>query len=631
MNQNKWHQHIIPPKRPLRWILPGLLLLGAILVQWAAPDWAGRIEALTIDGRFRLRGVEQPQQPVVIVALDEASFQILGDLEGENIRTWPRGRWAELVNKIAAYQPRIIALDVIFDTPGWDAGGDEALALAMRQAGNVILAAHMEQTRMEDFYHTSYSQPVEILKQNTAGVGFANQILDIDGAIRRAQILLNLEQQIQPSLAVVIATLYRGEMITIDQADLGKDLSLPIHFRGPEGTFTTIPMHQIWSGEVENPEVLRDAIVLLGYTTQVEQDRHAAPFAGEAGMPGVEIQANTVDTLLAGDWLHRPPIWLPLMLLAVAGLLGWGFASLPSPAAGILAFGASVIAYLMLGRALFNGQDYLLPIAGPIIVAVVMGGAVTTERAIFAERDKRLLRQRFAGVMSPERLQAVLDNWEALLNTERPEKEAAVLFADIRGFTHATEALMRQNRSPEMVRFLNAYIDTMAEAVFLEGGVVYRTFGDGLLILFGVPEPLPDHSLRAVRAAVGMALAANDLQATWPLRDEAPFQMGIGINDGPMIDAVVGRGRRFDYTVLGDPVNAASRIEGYCKEAMGIPRPAGGEVPEMVTILISDNLYQKVAPHILADESIPPFEARGKSEALRVVRVLGLKDQSPDP
>jgi adenylate cyclase len=259
-------------------------------------------------------------------------------------------------------------------------------------------------------------------------------------------------------------------------------------------------------------------------------------------------------------------------------------------------------------------------------VAVAMSGAVTAERVIFAERDKRILRRRFAGVMSPERLQAVLDNWEALMDADRPEKEAAVLFADIRGFTHATEVLMHQNRSPEMVRFLNAYLDAMTQAVFLEGGVVYRTFGDGLLILFGVPEPLPDHSLHAVRAAVRMGLASQDLQKLWPLREEALFQMGVGLNDGWMVDAIVGRGRRFDYTVLGDPVNAAARIEGHCKVAMEIPRPPGGQVPETVTILVSDALYQKVRDQVLVDENIPPFEARGKSEALRVVRLLGFKE-----
>ena len=246
---------------------------------------------------------------------------------------------------------------------------------------------------------------------------------------------------------------------------------------------------------------------------------------------------------------------------------------------------------------------------------------------VYVERDKRRIRQRFAGVMSPERLNAVLDNWESLVEVDRPQKEATVLFADIRGFTSTTEAMMRQDRIPEMVSFLTEYLDGMAEAVFAEGGVIYDVVGDGLMILFGVPDHYPDHGLRGVRAAVRMALATQDLQATWPLRDKVSMRMGIGVHCGSVVDAMVGRGRRVEYAVIGDPVNTAARIESHCKAAMEIPRPPGGEVPENVTILISADLNDLVQEHVVVDENVPPFEARGKSEPLKVVRLLGLRDK----
>ncbi len=625
---------LFPKNRPLRWVLPAVLLLLAVCLQWQAPGWTDKLEAWTVDARFQLRGAEQPGQPVMIVALDEASFQMLGDLNGENIRTWPRARWADLVNKLAVGRPRLIVLDVVFDTPGWDAGGDQALAEAIQAARAngtvVVLAANMTQAVSGGAgvatAGLTYSPPIDILAAAASASGIATLPVDADDAVRRTTLLYPFADATLPSLGLAAATLYRGEAVNVPAADLGNELSLPIHYRGPEATFRTVPLHQVWLDEV-TPEIFQDAIVLVGYTTEIEQDRHPAPFGGLRNLPGAEIQANILDTLLSENWLHRPPTWLPVALVAAAGLAGFALASLPSPGLGTLSLGGSLLLYLALGAWLFNRQDYLLPITAPLLAAILLGATVITERAIFAEREKRLLRQRFSGLMSPERLQVLLDNWENLLNTERPEKEAAVLFADIRGFTHTTELLMKKNRSPEMVRFLNAYLDSMAQAVFVEGGVIYRTFGDGLLILFGLPEPLDNHPLKAVRAAMHMAQASQSLQSLWPLSDEGPFQIGIGLNSGPMVDAIVGRGRRYDYTVLGDAVNAAARIESHCKVAMGIPRPEGNwPMPPEVTVLVGSDLYAQVKDEILADETIPPFEARGKAEALQVVRLLGLKE-----
>lgn len=621
-----WARWLIPAGRPLRWTLPALLLLALVLLQWLVPGWAGRVEGWTVDQRFRLRGPEQPRANVVIVALDEASFQMMGDLQGENIRTWPRARWAELVDSIARGRPRLIALDVVFDTPGWDVGGDEVLAQALAAAGNVVLPAHLEHVATADYEGLTYSPPVGSLAQAAAGVGTANLVPDADGAIRRAQLLWPWGGQTVPAFGLVVATLAAGAPVQVDRADLGDDLALPIHYRGPEGTFRTLSMVELFSGET-SPGVLNDAIVLVGYTTQLEQDRHAAPFARAGGMPGVEIQANVVDTLLAGDWLRRPPDWLPILLVAAAGLVAVAALNVPRPDLGLVALVGAVLAYLGLGQARFAWADSLLPLTAPVAAAITIGAAVVAERLAFAERDKRRLRQRFAGLMSPQRLRALMEHWETLLDTERPEKDAAVLFADIRGFTHTTETLTRQGRSSDMVRFLNAYLDAMAEAIFLEGGVIYRTLGDGLLVLFGVPEPLPDYALRAVRAAVRMAMATGPLQNAWPLPDESPMEMGIGLHCGPLVDAIMGRGRRFDYTVLGDAVNTAARIESHCKVAMEIPRPAGGQVPEEVTVLISRDLYEQVREHVLVDEEIPPFAARGKGEPLHVVRVLGISGE----
>jgi len=616
---------LFPPRRPLRWVLPLAVLVGLVLLQCLAPQWAGRAEDWTVDTRFLLRGPETPRNPIVIVAIDEDSVQSLGDdLMGQNVRTWPRANWARLISRIAAGQPRLIVLDVVFDIPGWDAGGDDALAAAIKAAGNVVLAANWDEREVAGSNLRILSPPVDVLAQAAAGVGIVNFPLDADGAVRRLTLLYPYADKSYPALALVVAVLYQGAPVDVPPADLGSDLSLLLHIRGPQETFTNIPMDQVWFEEVD-PQTWRDAIVLVGYTTKLEQDRHLVPFSREVRMPGVEVHANAVDTLLAGDWLHRVPDWLPPVLVGALGLLALVALSLRRPWVGLVATGGALLLYLLAAYLSFAHADLLLPVVAPVLSAVLVAGSAQAERMIFAEREKRLMRRRFAGVMSAERLQAVMDNWEDLQRPERRLKPAAVLFADIRNFTHATETLMAQERTGEMVAFLTAYLDAMAEAVFAEGGVIYRMMGDGLLILFGLPEALPDYTLCAVRGALRMAQAAEQLRDRWPLQGDMEFGMGIGLNAGLMTDGIVGTGRQLDYSVIGDAVNTAARIEAHCKVAMEMPRPAGGTVPADVTILLGWDLYEQVRDAVLGDENIPPFAARGKSDPVRVVRLLGLR------
>jgi adenylate cyclase len=610
-----------------RWLPPLILLLSLVILQALHPDWSARLEGWTVDARFWLRGPEEPQFPTTIVALDEASFQMLGNLQGENIRTWPRRRWADLVERIAAGRPALIGLDVAFDTPGWDDGGDAALAQALDQAGNVVLAAHLEEAEGSGYGMVTFSPPISPLLQAAVGMGVANLVLDPDGSVRRVPLLYPVDEQALPSFPLALAFFAVGSAADVEAAALDAHGTLMVRFRGPEATFETVSAYRLLLDvpEAVDPAIFRDRIVLIGYTTRLEGDRHRSPFAGEEGMPGVEIQANAVDTLLAGDWLYRPPRQASVALVGLAGLGALGLLNLRRPTPGILLLLGGMLFYLTLGVGLFVWKDLVLPLVAPMASAVGVGGVALAGRTIFAEREKRLLRQRFAGVMSPERLRAVLENWETLLQADRAPKEAAVLFADVRGFTHASETLMHQGRSAEMVRFLSAYLDGMSEAAFAEGGVIYDVVGDGLMVLFGLPEPDRDFALHAVRAALRMAEATRELQALWPLRDERPFGMGIGIHCGPVIDAVVGRGRRINYAVVGDPVNTAARIQDHCKAVMGLPRPSEGAVPESVTILLSADLHARVRDQVVADEGVPPFEAHGKTEPLRVVRLLGLR------
>jgi len=229
--------------------------------------------------------------------------------------------------------------------------------------------------------------------------------------------------------------------------------------------------------------------------------------------------------------------------------------------------------------------------------------------------------------MAPERLAAVLGRWEELVAEDRPAITATVFFSDIRGFTSATETLTHQGRSGEVIHFLNRYTDAMVEAIFAEQGVLDKMLGDGLLVLFGAPEPSPDHALLAVRAALRIAALLPELNADWPLRDQRPLRIGIGIHSGALVDGIVGRGRRVEYTVIGDVVNTASRVEAYTKEVLARRiEQQGDDSQPGATILITQATYEQVRGRVRVDPDVPPLQAKGKAEPIPVYRVLGLLD-----
>lgn len=624
------------------------LLAGTVLLLAALATLSGLTEVLeliTYDLRFQLRGPRSVDAPIIIVAIDDESFEQLQ----QNVRSWPRSEYARLIAAIAAGHPAVIGVDIVFDTPGRDPGGDEALAEVLRQAGNVVLASHLSVQQGHSYTDVTYSPPVTSLAQAAASTGLANVQIDRDATARRVLLQQYFLNEWRPALSFEIARLYqglsagsfqyrRGQVTLGSQVyPVGADASLLINFRGPPAeTFRQVSMYQVLNGEVP-ASTFTDQIVLIGYTTLMEHDVYPTPFhktqSGKTtSTPGVEIQANAIATLLAGDPIRRPSSVISWLIVGLGALITalafWRLKPLPA----LVIIAALIVAYLALAFLVFANHRlrWWLPVVPPVGMVALVTAAELVERVAIEEREKRRLRDRFQHFMAPDRLRAVLDHWEDLLAEDRPEIEATVLFSDIRGFTSATETLTRQGRSAEVIHFLNCYTDAMVEAIFAEQGVLDKVLGDGLLVLFGAPEPSPNHALLAVRAALRMADLLPELNEIWPLRDQRPLRIGIGIHSGPLMDGIVGRGRRVEYTVIGDVVNTAARVQDYTKEVLAHRiAQEGDDGQPSATILITQATYEQVKNHVRVDPDIPPLHAKGKAELIRVYRVLGLSDASP--
>lgn len=615
------------------------VMVGVGLLLTYFLSWSGIVQTLelaTYDLRLWLRGPRLPPSSIVIVAINDETFNVLQ----QNIRTWRRTNYARLIDTLATGQPAVIGLDVAWIHPSPESDDDETLAHSLHQANNIVLPSLIEHQAGPGYEYDRYIAPIAPLAQAASGIGLANLPRDNDGVVRRVTLWRFHNDTWYPVFGYEIARVYLGQPVapfdpTTGIVTLGENLfhlddkqNLLIDFYGGQATFPTFSMYQVLNGEVP-AETFTDKIVLIGFTTSLEQDLYITAFNPPWGSPelisGVEIHANIIASLLNGNPIRQIPAWLSISLsLAAVALTALAFWRLRPPKA-MMVVGGAVLIYIAGTFFLFAQADLWLPVVAPVglVGMTVTGGLV--ERILIEEREKRRIRSRFQSFMAPERLAAVLDRWEELLAEDRPEITASVLFADIRDFTSATETLTGQGRSGEVIRFLNRYTDAMSEAIFAEHGVLDKMMGDGLLVLFGAPEPTPDHALLAVRAALRMATLVLELNESWPLRDQRPLRIGIGIHSGSLMDGIVGRGRRVEYTVIGDVVNTASRIERYTKEVLaGRIEQEGDDGQPGATILITQATYAQVREHVRVDSDVPPCQAKGKAEPIQVYRVLGL-------
>lgn len=576
-----------------------------------------RLEFAMYDLSFRLRGERAVDAPIVIVAINDESFNTLES----NLRTWPRADYARLIDTIIAGNPAVVGVDVTWTYPGNDAGGDEILAQSLEQADRVILAGVIEHQQGKGYEYARYSAPIDILAEASSGVGLVNVALDADGVVRRIFLHRIHNDVWYPAFGYAIAETYNPSSPVLQDGTN----ELLINFRGGPATFPMISMYQVLNGEVP-AEVFADQIVLIGFTTIQEQDLHITPFDPAGLTSGAELHANIIATLLNNNPIRRVPIWitgsLNLAAIALATLALWRI----RPGWAVAIISGAIFLYLVVAFLLFAQANLWLPIVPPMGLAILTATGGLVERVLITEREKRRIRDRFQSFMAPERLAVILNQWEKLVSDDRPQVMASVLFSNIRGFASATETLARQGRSGEVIHFLNQYIDAIVDIIFAEQGVLDKMLGSKLLVLFGAPEPSSDHALLAVRAALRMADLAPKLNEVWPLREQGPLHIGIGIHSGPLMDGIIGRGRRVEYTVIGDAVNDASRVETYARQMQFLYGEKEGEQAS-ATILITQQTYEQVRDHIEVDSNIPPLQAKGETEPIRVYQVLRLSNK----
>lgn len=546
--------------RPI--LRPMLIGVGlAILVFMAyRQGWLAILELRSLDARFRLRGPIAPQLPIVIVSIDQDSFDELS-------LPWPWSRTlhAELIRTLAASQAKLIAVDILFTEPKPDAAEDAAFAEAIGAAGNVILAAEYTSVPSAFGPRTTMNLPIPLLREQALGYGPVNLFADEDGVVRSAPLGLWFQGRLYPAFAYQI---YRRAMADVSAvAEAGAALYPPtyyINFRGPARTYPVVPYYRVLRGEIE-PAVFRGKIVLVGALAASLHDLYPTPYSASQPTSGVEIQANIVETLAADD--------------AIVPFAGWRYAALYALLAAITVWSAhrskplrafAVIMGLAGGYGLatlwlFAYAQLWIPLIPSWLGIVVPYAGMTLDHYVREQRERMRLRAIFGRYVSPDVVEELLENRDGLALGGR-RRHITVLFSDIRGFTSLSERIAPE----QVVTFLSAFLAQATEIVFKHGGTVDKFMGDAIMAIFGAPKSHPDDALRAVRAGVEIVRMADALSARWSAILGRSLKVGVGLNSGEAVVGSIGSEVRSDFTAIGDVVNLASRLEGLTK-ALGIP------------------------------------------------------------
>ena len=655
----------------------GLVLLLLLLIVQFGPHpvlerLSQRLELLAYDQRtlFHLPADPGIDPRIVVIDIDELALQEQGRWP------WSRQRIAELVERLREAGVAMIGFDVLFAEPERNPVNEVADALASERDSENLrmqlqalaprfdadrrLAEQLSQAEVVLGYtfnplhptrsgelpaplpisnnqlipqlilpeQAGYSAPLPILQAHAASAGFFSLQPDPDGVVRRAPLLVRHQDQLYGSLALqmlrhlfFIETLaletalinheYHIEAIQLDQAlriptdGLGRML---VPYRGPAGSFPYLSAQHVFTGEFD-PDLLAGAMVLVGTTAPGLFDLRATP-VGEI-YPGVEVHANLLASFLDERYLQEPP-WADGANFLIALLTGLLLALLMPRLAPIWMILLSLLATLvvvLLTAWYWREQGLVLALAAPLVLIASLTTFNLSWGFFFESLTRHRLKDMFGQYVPPELVEEMSDH-PGDFGFDGASRELSVLFADIRSFTTISESL----DANELKRYLNQYFTPMTRIIFEHRGTIDKYVGDMVMAFWGAPVEEPQHAVHAIEAALAMLAETERLKPEFAARGWPEVNIGVGINSGIMNVGDMGSEYRRSYTVLGDAVNLASRLEGTTKYYG-------------VGLVIGEHTHALAGDHFVYRE-LDRVQVKGKHEAITVYQPVCPRSQA---
>ncbi|MBN2096454.1 adenylate/guanylate cyclase domain-containing protein [Candidatus Peregrinibacteria bacterium] len=572
----------------------------------------------------RFYDFDSASSEIVIVAIDEKSLrpENLGPLP-----EWSRENYAKAIGLLAKERAAVIGIDITFP----DAKvGDDVFADALKTHSNVVLATH---------YHYENGQaiadwPNPTLMEAEPLLGWINVHHDEDGYIRELPVMSTVDGRVIEAFSLAIARTYlnggskEGEL-NGSWYEFSNRLRIPVmakkdnekeetayhmyvnYFAEP-GRYARISMADLLDEKLTdtagNRMTFEDKIVLIGPTATDLQDDYLSPVSkGGIRMPGVEIHANNIQTVISGQFLRdqsRLSLWLTLFGLIVFNLFCFARARVRFAIPILL---AELFLLMTVGIAVYEYSRVFMNVVHPLMtVALTFVGAFLL-RYILEHKKRQFVEGAFGHYVNKSVVEQIMKDPKTL-ELGGAKRTVTVFFSDIAGFTSISEKM----EPGKLVNFLNRYLDAMTDIILEYQGTLDKYEGDAIMAFWGAPIPMEAHAKNACLAALKNQEKLKVFREECEKQGLPPVRIRIGLNTGDVIAGNMGSENRFDYTVMGDTVNLGSRLEGINKQY-------GTE------IIISEFTYEQVKEDFVCRE-LDLIRVKGKEQPVRIYELVGTKE-----
>ena len=613
-----------------------LVVLTSAITSWALvfPESLNQWELRLIQLAQQARGTRPAPSGVAIVAIDnfslnqadQADLSDQQELHQLQQWPWPREIYGLVLNRLFHAGAKAVAVDLLLDSPSLHGRQDDAaLAEQLQQHHEqVVLGAQIRESS-GGVGGLSLIDPSDDLMQgpNSISLGLLNGFADADGMIRQrpSDYSRSLETTFGEALPDSLATsLLDKANVPLQQHKPNTAWRALLDPYGPPGSIATYPIWDVLDqqryGELRDSGALNNQLVLIGPTATVLQDRHNAVFAGALGMPGVELHATEVANRLEQRSLLFHPMnssWAIGLGLAVL-LSSLATDRWKRPLSKLAAHVAMASGSVVVGFLLINSIGLAVWLFSYGAALVLAGIVTSTEATLQLQWQRRRLRNSLERYLSPAiaaEIAAQPEEADGMLGGK--EVDVVILMSDIRRFTAITQAMSDQGRIPELVERLNQYFSCVVDILHSHGATVDKFIGDACLAVFGTPRNrgAEQEATAALDAAIAIGESLNALNLQWQDNNEEPWEQVVVLSYGRVISGNVGSASRMDYTVIGDAVNTASRLESIAKlhqEKLVLSESVAGLLPENSSLIDLGcfEIRGQENQHVYAWQSVSP-------------------------